>query len=206
MKPELIITIVFSIITIVISTIGLTIAILSFIHSYKNNARIRKLEEDRFHKEQEEKLKKEKLERPQFSILSSDITESYNESRNDEFDIDAVFLPYKNLTVDADNFSPLYPKGGNEEGFIKVGKKKIFKTPICEYYDIFEKKTEWVSWIIELENTGKSNIQFYYLLTTMERSGSLIENSEQWHKTVTVTRRSQYVVSSKKALSELEIN
>lgn len=190
------------VISIIIAIISLVVSILAFIQTSKNNKFTQKLEIERRKDELEMKYKELIKNRPQFEIISYNNTlEKPGYVQDNSFNIDVLFLPYKSLNCDIDNYSELYKrdKKSGEQYYVMTGRKNEPKKPICEYKDIYDKKEEWVSFEFELKNIGKSNLQFYYLLNGMEKVGSLISlRNEEYYKALISAKGCEHVATSTK--------
>lgn len=159
-------------ITTVISIISLIIAILSLLSSIFYNSKSNKREDERRAEEKRLRQKEKIKNRPQFKVIGI-----YNNFENpgyvkdDSLDFDLLFLPYDKLDCDTSNYTPLYKRDSSPNIKGRHGNKK----PICEYKDVYCKRNEWVSYVIEFENIGATNIAFYYILNTQDKVGSIID-------------------------------
>lgn len=165
------------VISIIIAIISLVVSILAYIQTSKNNKFTQKLELERRKDELEKKRKEQINNRPQFEVVSySNNLSNPGYVHDDSFNFDVLFLPYKSLNCDMDNYSDLYQRK-----------------------DIYNKKDEWVSFEFELKNIGKSNLQFYYLLNGMEKVGSLVNlKNEQYYKVLIDSKGCEHCVTSTK--------
>ena len=184
-------------ITIIISVFGLICSVIALVISYRNNKFNQKIELERRKEEKEKKYKELIKNRPQFKIIN--YIENFNKpgyKKDETYDFDVLFLPYKSLNCDMTNYSELYKKNGVEEfNFNKVGRRKTPKKPICIYEDIYDKKDEWVNVTFELKYLGNIGLQFYYLLNGMEKMGSLINiKTDEWYKTLTACKTCEHIV------------
>ncbi|MCL2570638.1 MAG: hypothetical protein FWE16_05570 [Firmicutes bacterium] len=187
--------------SILFAGLGFALALAAFIFTLKNDRRVRVLDEHRIRADEAERRRQEILGRPQFKVISGESVK-YNANDKVDYDIDAFFLPYESLDADMINFTPLYNKNGNpSSGFNPKGRNGGFKKPYCKYKDVFKNKNkDWVSWVVELENIGKSNVIWFYLLSNLERDGSLMQNCEQWYQTLSTTGGAEYVVPGRETM------
>ena len=196
--------VVLEIIAIVFSFVSVVTSLLTFLFY---DRKIVKIEEARRKNEIEEQRKTEYLNRPQLKTVYAEFdVERLGYKPEEDFDIDIFFLPYESLDVDETNYTPLYPssKKANEDDFIKEGANNDYKRPICKYKDVYNKKEEWVSFVLHLENVGKSKIMFYYLLSEAERQGSIIDAYNDYQfKVLTVTRGADHACSGKRNFIEI---
>lgn len=190
------------VISIIVAIISLVVSILAYIQTNRNNKFTQKLELERRKDELEKKCKEQINNRPQFEVVSySNNVSNPGYVQDDSFNFDVLFLPYKSLNCDMDNYSDLYQRNrkSGEQEYIKNGRKNEPKKAICEYKDIYNKKDEWVSFEFELKNIGKSNLQFYYLLNGMEKVGSLVNlKNEQYYKVLIDSKGCEHCVTSTK--------
>lgn len=190
------------VISIIVSIISLFVSILAYVQTLKNNKFTKKLEIERRQDELEKKHKELINNRPQFEVVSyRKNLDNPGYVKDDTFNFDVLFLPYKSLSCDMDNYSELYQRDRKtgEQDFIKNGRKNEPKKPICEYKDIYNKKEEWVSFEFELENIGKSNLQFHYLLNAMEKTGSLVNlKDRRYYKVLIDSKGCEHSVTSTK--------
>ena len=159
-------------ITTIISIISLVIAILSLLSSIFYNSKANKREDERRAEEKRLRQKEKIKNRPQFKV--TEIHNNFEQPgyvKDELLDFDLLFLPYDELDCDTSNFTPLYKLNGVPNVKGKCGNKK----PICKYKDIYSKRNEWVSYVIEFENIGATNIAFYYILNTQDKVGSIID-------------------------------
>lgn len=189
-------------VSLILSIIGLFFSLVAIIQTHEANKFTEKIERERRQDEKEKKYKDTIKNRPQFKIVSySENSANPGYVKDDSLNLDVLFLPYKSLSCDLKNYSKLYKFNRKtlKQEFIPNGIKGYQKKPICEYEDIYNKKNEWVSFTFELENIGKSNIQFYYLLNGMERYGSLIDiKTDTSYKTLCNYKVCDHVVVSNK--------
>ena len=125
---------------IVLSVFGLLVSIIALIQTHKFNKFTKNIEQERRQDEKEKKDKDKINNRPQFKIVSySKNLENPGYVKDDSFNYDVLFIPYKSMSCDVENYSPLY-KTDNKTGkqsFKINGKKGYPKKPICEYADIY---------------------------------------------------------------------
>ena len=194
---------VLEIIAIVLSSLSVLFSLLTF---FLHDRKLVKIEEARRKNEIEERERNSYLNRPQLKVVYSSFDiKTFGYKYEDDFDIDIFFLPYESLDVDESIFTPLYPNKKKSKGdFIKEGKNNQHKSPICTYKDVYNKKDEWVSFVIHLKNVGKSKIKFYYLLCEAERSGSIIDaNNDYEFQMLTMTKGAEYQCTGKRNFIEV---
>ena len=138
---------VLEIIAIVLSSLSVLFSLLTF---FLHDRKLVKIEEARRKNEIEERERNSYLNRPQLKVVYSSFDiKTFGYKYEDDFDIDIFFLPYESLDVDESIFTPLYPNKKKSKGdFIKEGKNNKHKSPICTYKDVYNKKDEWLSFVI----------------------------------------------------------
>lgn len=191
---------VLEIIAIVLSSLSVLFSLLTF---FLHDRKLVKIEEARRKNEIEERERNSYLNRPQLKVVYSSFDiKTFGYKYEDDFDIDIFFLPYESLDVDESIYTPNKKK--SKGNFIKEGKNNQHKSPICTYKDVFNKKDEWVNFVIHLKNVGKSKIKFYYLLCEAERSGSIIDaNNDYEFQMLTMTKGAEYQCTGKRNFIEV---
>lgn len=194
---------ILEIVAIILSSLSVLFSLLSF---FLHDRKLVKIEEARIKNEIEERERNSYLNRPQLKVTYSSFdTKTFGYKHEEDFDIDIFFLPYESLDVDESIYTPLYPDKKKSKGdFIKEGKNNTHKTPTCTYKDVFNKKDEWVNFVVHLKNVGKSKIKFYYLLCKAERSGSIIDASNDYgFQMLTMSKRAEYTCTGKRNFIEI---
>ncbi len=194
---------ILEILAIIFSFVSMLFASLTF---FLCDRKIVKIEKARRDNEIEEKRKLSYLNRPQFKVVDYKFdTKSLGYKKENDFDIDVFFLPYESLDVNAEIYTPLYPKKKKTElDFIKEGLNHQYKKPICHYLDVYDKKNEWVSFELHLKNIGNSRIRFYYLLLEAERQGSIVDAKDARHyNTLKTFKGAEYVSVGKRNFIEI---
>ena len=194
---------VIEIIAIILSSLSVLFSLLTF---FLHDRKLVKIEEARRKNEIKEQDRNAYLNRPQLKVIYSSFdTKIFGYKHEDDFDIDIFFLPYETLDVDESIYTPLYPKKKSSCDFIKEGKNNRLKAPICTYKDVYNKKDEWVSFVIHLKNVGKSKIKFYYLLCKAERSGSIVDAYNDYgFKVLTMSQGAAYQCTGKRNFIEID--
>lgn len=144
--------------------------------------------------------------RPEFKIIDFEYEEKYNEEKDNDYDINAIFVPFASLDIDEiQDYETIAEKGENEYSkYMKAFyKKKHFQVDIDSHefklyskfaeqklyntqknlhvdfsYPSLSDKENWVSMKFTFKNVGATKIRFAYLTTTLSKYGSIFSLGE----------------------------